>query len=156
VTEIYGPSQLGESMLWEVWVEDKDGELATRFVEETDDGTRAYDTFQLLAVRLNTLQQTNLATIAQREAERTLQAATISNQRIELIVKLGMAVVGFTVAMAVVGYLAVNNKEGNIPYMAAVVFAGLIASAGAYVYGRYFIPKIPGVGIGAAVRGTNR
>lgn len=143
VLEIYGPTPVGKSMLWEVWVEDKNDEMATRFVEETIDGLLVYDTFQQLAVRLNTIQQEMLESLTERQAKAALQGAMISNQRVELIVKLGMAVVGFTVAMAIVGYLAVNNNNASTTWLAAVVIASILSSAGAYVYGKYVSPKVP-------------
>jgi hypothetical protein len=171
VIEIYGPTELADSVVWEVWVSDKDDELATRFVEECSDGkNNVFDTFQQLAVRLNhqhkaTLKaaentewkrQRELAEIQSHnafqaaetsnrlieiQARNAMQAAEISSRRIEQIVKLGMTAFGFVVSMGLVLYLIFTG--GFIAYAAAAVLFSLIASACVWMYGKFERFTIP-------------
>ena len=172
VLEIYGPTELADSVVWEVWVSDKGDELATRFVEECVDGkNNVFDTFQQLAVRLNvqhraTLEkahkaewdrQRQLADIQSKnalqsseitsrlielQARNAVQAAEISSRRIEQIVKLGMIAFGFATAMGIAVYLVLTGTS-YIAFGAAGVIFSLIASACVWMYGRFELFRIP-------------
>lgn len=158
VLEIYGPTQIAGSMVWEVWVQDKYEELATRFVEElAGGGTQVFDTFQQLAVRLNVQHTDVLKRLADSEWEKTRQltelqiksaaeAAKSSNARIEHLVKLGMAAGGFVVSLGLAVFLAMHSQQlGAWP--AAFVVLCIAASGAYYVYGKFITPKIPSIPI---------
>jgi hypothetical protein len=146
VLEIYGPTQLAESVVWEIWVKDQEGHLATRFVEECADGkNNVFDTFQQLAVRLNAQHQEIMKQLAESQWEKTRQltelqlkssaeASKSSNERIEHLVKLGMALGGFTVSPGLAVFLALHTDQlGAWP--ATFVILCIAATGTYFVYG---------------------
>lgn len=173
VSEIYGPSQLAESVVWEVWVKDRDDEFATRFLEEfSDNRYKIYDTFQGLSVRLN--KQHELAVSAAKDiewkrsrdladieaaraaqaaeasnrlieiqAKSSVQAASLSNARIEHLLKMSMVGGGFFVGLCIATYLVALDKPYS-GWAAGFIFLCLVASAGKWAYGEWVTPELPG------------
>jgi hypothetical protein len=172
VYEIYGPSQLAESVVWEIWVKDSSKEFATRFMEEFDDGHYdVYDTFQALSVRLNRQHESVVRNAKSVEWQRSLelaavqakantqateasnrliemqgrnaiQAANLANARIEHLVKMSMIGGGFIAGLCMAMYLIAIDKPYS-SWAAGFIFLCLIASAGRWAYGEWVTPKIP-------------
>lgn len=137
----YGPSQLAQSVVWEVWVKDKGKEFANRFVEVFEDGThKTYGSFQILAVKLN---KQHLATVDKakedefkRQAKAAAQAAALSNSRIELFVKLGVMIALVAVGLGVAVFLAMSGV-GLVATAAVSALLPIIGAACLWAFGRY-------------------
>ncbi|MCP3399744.1 hypothetical protein [Bradyrhizobium sp. CCGB20] len=159
IYESYGPSQLAESVVWEVWVKEGGEVFATRFLEEFADGSyKAYGSFQTLAVKLNkqheaTVQkaktdewarQKELVEIQSKDGRRAIetqakiaaQAAALSNSRIELLVKLGIGVLCIVVGLGVASVLAISGA-GLLAAAAASALFPIIGAACFWVFGKY-------------------
>lgn len=172
VVEIYGPAQLADSVIWEVWVEDAGEEFATRFLEEFEGGRHViYDTFQALTVRLNKQHEAAMShaksiewqrsldlaaaqakantdaaessrRLIEEQGRNALQAASLANQRLEQLVKLSMVGGGFIVGIFSAVYLIAMDKPVS-SWAAGFILLCLLASAGRWAYGEWVTAKIP-------------
>lgn len=156
VLEIYGPTQIADSLVWEVWVKDSYKELATRFVEELPgDETKIYDTFQQIAVRLNIRYQQTLSRAGQAEWERqkelieiqarhSLQSSDIIARRTDQVGRLSLTGFGF-VASILISVYVIYIQSPYASWAAVYVFISFVANAGRYLLGGKFeglkIPK---------------
>ena len=156
VLEIYGPTQVADSLVWEVWVKDRYKELATRFVEELpDDDTKVYDTFQQIAVRLNIRYQQTLSRAGQAEWERqkelieiqakhSLQSSDIIARRTDQVGRLSLTGFGFVASILISSYV-IYIQSPYASWAAAYVFISFVANAGRFMLGGKFegfkIPK---------------
>ncbi|MCS3763179.1 hypothetical protein [Bradyrhizobium centrosematis] len=137
----YGPSQLAQSVVWEVWVKDKGKEFANRFVEVFEDGThKTYGSFQILAVKLNKQHLTTVDKAKEdefaRQAKAAAQAAALSNSRIELFVKLGVMIALVAVGLGVAVFLAMSGV-GLVATAAVSALLPIIGAACLWAFGRY-------------------
>lgn len=170
IYESYGPSQLAESVVWEVWVKEGGEVFATRFLEEFADGSyKAYGSFQTLAVKLNKqheatvqkaktdewarqkelveIQSKDGLQVIETQAKIAAQAAALSNSRIELLVKLGIGVLCVVVGLGVAGVLAITGA-GPLAATAAFALFPIIGAASIWVFGKY--PRVSWSGLPSA------
>jgi hypothetical protein len=149
ILKLYGPNELAGTVVWEVWVEDKDEELQTRFVEEAADGTKiVIESFQELAVRINIKYQDTLNQTRKAEWERqkefyeiqsksTLQSSDILARRTDQVGKLTLTGFGFVASILVAMYVVYTNST-YAGWAATYVFIAFIANAGRYLLGGKF------------------
>ncbi len=142
VQEVYGPTQTGDVVFWEAWVVDEDERWATRFVEVYEDGKYSvYESFQALCVRIN---KTHHAAISRREEaewERAQKMAAQQHGNRTQDLKHIVGATAFIIVVLVFAY-AILQRDTASAYVAAVIFACLIASACYFFYGKFIEPQI--------------
>ncbi len=160
VEEIYGPIKVADSLVWELWVYDADDQLATRFVEEFPDGEKTvYDTFQQLAVRLDSQHAEIIKRLQDAEWTKTKEMAEIqsttvateakaASERLTSLITLIVASGGFAIGLLTMAYLVVNGGPYFV-WIAAFVLGSVVASACVYFYGKFLAikPPVPPTGI---------
>lgn len=172
IYDSYGPNQLAQSVVWEIWVKENGREFATRFLEEFEDGTyRTYGSFQTLAVKLNkqhvatleqikadewvrqkelaevqsknTLQSAEISNrMIEMQAKNAAQAAEISNRRIEHLVKLGIGAFCMISALGIAAYLVTTGANIIAVGAAGIVFS-ILASGCIWLFGKFEAFKMP-------------
>lgn len=172
VWEIYGPTTIAEKDVYEVWVEDKEDQLATRFVEETPDGEFIpYETFQQLAVKLakqhqallersraedwarlkelsemqsrESVEQSRQALeLARVQGQNALDTAKASSDRVERTVKLCLAAAGFAIVLPLLAYIALTSPS-YWAWAPLFVLLCVMATAAAWAYGDFRTVSIP-------------
>jgi hypothetical protein len=141
VEEVYGPTQTGDVVFWEVWVTDKDEDWATRFIEVFSDGRYAvYDTFQALCVRINLTHHAAIARREEAEWERAQKMAAQQHGNRTQDMKHIVGAAAFFIVVLVFAY-AMLRRDTPSAYIAAAVFACLIASACYLFYGKFIEPE---------------
>jgi hypothetical protein len=148
VEEIYGPNKVADSLVWEVWVYDKERELATRFVEEFSSGAKTvYDTFQQIAVRLDSQHSDIIKRLqdaewqkskemAELQSRTALAAVEANTERVTKLVTLAVASVVFILAIIGMLCLLAFGTPSN-SWTAVTVLGSVIASACWLFYGTY-------------------
>lgn len=154
VEEIYGPTKVADSVVWEVWVYDNDELLATRFVEEFPGGVaKVYDTFQQIAVRLDSQHAEIVMRLQAAEWQKTkemvelqLNAASLeakaASERLTGLITLIVASGVFVISVLIMAYLVVKGGPYFI-WIAAFVLGCVIASACTFFYRQFVILNLP-------------
>ena len=141
VEETYGPTKVGEVVLWEVWVTDRDDHWATRFVEVFDDDSSVvYDTFQALAVALNKRLEAASERRQDLEWRRTRELSESQHRNITSLIKLAVGSLAFLTVVGVFSFAFVTRNA--LATGVLVVLAGVISSGCWYIFGKYIRPSV--------------
>ena len=152
VFEIYGPLRMAGSIVWELWVYDKDDEIATRFVEEIMGSTpKVHDKFQQLAVEIDIRHEQVLKQafkdewdqkkeLIELQTRRGVVVSQASNERYAAVTPLALASVGVVSAIAVFAVLALRGGDDG-KYAAILMFGTIVASACTFIFGKTIFPK---------------
>lgn len=136
--QIFGPSVLGDTTVWEVWLYlVRDEEWATGFVRTEGGVLRYHDSF-------GSLVQTMHAKIGSMQDELSALSAThhLNTKEMNLrFVKLGVATVAFLSTLGTFLYL-LAAKDCNPGSQIASVLLGVVISGSAYFFGKWIRPDV--------------
>jgi hypothetical protein len=143
IVENCGPTIIGDSAIWEVWVKGRDGKLATRFVQERAGAiVEIFDTFQSLAIELDKQHRSINQTLKDTEwtktkemlvlqAQQTAAIAQQSNHRFTMLVTNAITVGAFALVLMVFAYMIMFTEYKGY---AMLIFGGVAASACVFFY----------------------
>lgn len=158
VEENCGPTTVGDSIIWEIWVKDKNDQLATRFVQERGGlVVEIFDTFQSLAIELDkqhrrineTLREAEWAKtkeMVELQSKQTADVAERANSRFTLFITHLMTAGAFLIVLLVFAYLIIWTEYKGY---AMLIFGGVAASACIFFYKNFTIPNVGGLSEGA-------
>lgn len=123
--DAYGPSRVGDRLIWEGIVKDSDGEYQGRYILTGPNGSyEIYEDLQALLLDVGALY------------------ATASGNRLGQIVMTLVPAVTFLLAIFLCAYLVVYRQDYSA-WAAAFMFFCIVASACALYFGKFITPKLP-------------
>lgn len=124
--EAYGPSKLGDKIVWEGFVKDADEEWQARYIlVNRDKSYEIYEDFQAFMLEVGGLYE------------------AVASERLREQMMVVMPAVALLVAIGICAYLVIF-KENYSAWAAAFMFFSIIASACVLYFGTYKQPKLLG------------
>lgn len=137
VYDSYGPVQLNDLEVWEVWVRD-DGEYATRFVAlDTLENSSYFSEFQQLAPHAHKRYED--LKVSNNKLEEELRGKRLQDH--QSMVRLYVAAAVFVLSSLALLYLIYKGIEPNL--LSFTVLAGIVASGSTMFFGAWRQAHLP-------------